>query len=592
MFGVFFGLFLVGLRKKMYFCLRFLNLSDSFFMIVYYVIFVFLLFAVIIFFLRHLYRRSMIIRNRLQMDRVFANISHELLTPLTVIAASVEKLRNEEPRFAADYALMDLNVERMTRLLQEILETSKLQSGELRLLVSQGDVMEYIRNTALSLEPLMHKKRLAFSIHCSPQTMLGWIDTDKMDKIIYNLLSNAAKYTNDGGRVELQAQMNENYDHVTIRVIDTGIGIPKEQMKHLFRRFQDGAYRQQQVSGIGLGLALTRDLVVLHGGTIDCESEVGQGTTFTVTLPISKSAFSEAQIDNSHRFEIPTPRNTIADLNAIGLRDNEPATFATPALPDDAYRLLLVEDNEELLLLMRTLMSSKYHILTARNGEEALEQIANNPLDLIITDVMMPGMDGNELTHRIKSSQEWNHLPVIMLSAKTSEEDRKQSMLIGADDYISKPFKLGDLMLRINNLVENRRRILRERQQQADLAAGSGEATEEERPLTADEEFLNRAYQCVMTHLADSEFNRDAFAADMGASPSTLYNRLRALTGMNVSTYIRDIRMKEARRLAETYPDMRVSDLAYKVGFNDPKYFATCFKKEFGMQPSEFLKGS
>jgi DNA-binding response OmpR family regulator len=219
--------------------------------------------------------------------------------------------------------------------------------------------------------------------------------------------------------------------------------------------------------------------------------------------------------------------------------------------------------------------------------------MASNPLDLIVTDVMMPVMDGNELTHRIKSSTEWNHLPVIMLSAKTSEEDRNQSMLIGADDYITKPFKLGDLVLRINNMVENRRRILQERQTKAGLQQADVEASAaEEQPLTADEEFLNRAYQCVMAHLGDSEFNRDAFAADMGTSASTLYNRLRSLTGMNVSTYIRDIRMKEARRLAEASPDMRVSDLAYRVGFNDPKYFATCFKKEFGVQPSEFLKGS
>jgi DNA-binding response OmpR family regulator len=363
-------------------------------------------------------------------------------------------------------------------------------------------------------------------------------------------------------------------------------------MKHLFRRFHDGAYRRQQVSGTGLGLALTRDLVYLHGGTIDCVSEVGKGTTFVVTLPIRKEAFNESQIDRSHPFEITSPRTTIADLNALGISNDETEVAALPALADDAYRILLVEDNVELLMLMRTLMSDKYHILTAHNGTEALKMIAANPLDLIVTDVMMPGMDGNELTQRIKGSKEWNHLPVIMLTAKTSEEDRKQSMLIGADDYIAKPFKLGDLELRINNMVENRRRILRERQLAAAQMADGGETTEAERPLTADEEFLNRAYQCVLTHLSDSEFNRDAFAADMGASPSTLYNRLRALTGMNVSSYIRDIRMKEARRLAEASPDMRVSDLAYKVGFNDPKYFATCFKKEFGVQPSEFLKSN
>ena len=236
-----------------------------------------LLLVVAFLFGRVLYSRSMRIRSKLQMTRVFTNLSHELLTPLTVISASVERLREQEPRYATDYTLMDLNVERMTHLLQEILETSKAQSGELKLLVSQGDVMEYICQTALCIEPLMHKNGLEFSINCSPQSMLGWIDTDKVDKIIYNLLSNAAKYTTAPGCVTLDAHTNENFDQITIKVSDTGIGISKEQMRHLFRRFHDGNYRRMQASGIGLGLSLTRDLVYLHGGTITCESEEGRG---------------------------------------------------------------------------------------------------------------------------------------------------------------------------------------------------------------------------------------------------------------------------------------------------------------------------
>lgn len=537
---------------------------------------------------RWVYLRGMRIRNRLLMERVFTNISHELLTPLTVISASVERLRMQEPKYGRDYALMELNIERMVRLLQQILETSKSQTGELRLLVSRGDVMQYIRKTALCMEPFIVQHGLEFNIQCTPTSMMGWIDTDKLDKIIYNLMSNAAKYTNSPGRIDLMVTTNKTYDHVIIKVSDTGIGISPEKMKHLFQRFYDGDYRSMKTLGTGLGLALTRELTYLHGGNIECDSTEGKGTTFTVTLPISKESFSASQIDEQHPFEFNTPHTAILDLKSL-LPSVEEAPVAQSVVvdlpPGDSYSILLVEDNVELLMLMRTLLSNKYHVLTAKNGREALDIARAQHLDLIVSDVMMPEMDGNELTRIIKSDPDMGHLPIILLTAKTQEEDRRKSMLIGADDYITKPFRLGDLELRINNMVENRKRARR------DIAGVQGDEKEmEEKPITPEEEFLRQATDCVMAHLDDSDFDRDAFALEMGASASTLYNRLREASGFNVSAFIRDIRMKEAYRLMQKQPDMRVSDLAYKVGYKDPKYFATCFKKAFGMQPTEFLK--
>ena len=241
---------------------------------------------------RNLYLRSLRLRRRLQMSDIFTNITHELLTPLTVISASVDKLRDEEPKFAHDYDLMQLNIHRMVRLLQQILETSKSEAGQLKLLVSQGDVMLYIHETAKCLEPLLMRNRQQFTISCYPESMMGWIDTDKLDKIIYNLLSNAAKYSNEGGEVALKVQTNKTYDHIRIEVSDTGDGIPPEKMEQLFQRFHDGEYRKHRTIGTGLGLALTHDLVTLHNGSIHCQSEVGKGTTFTVTLPILKEEHS------------------------------------------------------------------------------------------------------------------------------------------------------------------------------------------------------------------------------------------------------------------------------------------------------------
>ena len=545
----------------------------------------FLAIGIAAFFLgRELHRRNTKVRQRLQMGKIFTNITHELLTPLTVISASVDHLREEAPQHTHDYDVMQMNIQRMVRLLQQILETSKSQAGELKLKVANGDVMQYIHNTALCLEPLMAKKNLTFTISCIPQSMMGWIDTDKLDKIIYNLLSNAAKYT-EQGEVNLDVQTSRNYDHLYIKVRDTGNGIPKDKMKHLFERFYDGEYRRHKTIGTGLGLALTRDLVYLHNGTIECESEEGHGTTFSLSLPITKEAFKVEQIDEDHKIDFNIPKNAIIDF-PTDVPDVNKEAFMEDMDDEDTYKILIVEDNLELLMLMQHMLRAYYRVFVARNGKEALDIIHKTDLDLIISDVMMPEMDGLELTQTIKEDDNYKHLPIILLTAKTQSEDHEDALRIGADEYLTKPFRLSELKLRINNIIENRKRAQQEYASKID----DDEATKPEEVPTPEQEFLKRALECVHAHLDDADYDRDAFAADMGASPSTLYNKLRAITGMNVSTFIRDIRMKEAYRLAKANPNLRVSDLAYRVGFQDPKYFSTCFKKQFGVQPKEFLE--
>ena len=535
---------------------------------------------------RNLYLRSLRLRRRLQMSNIFTNITHELLTPLTVISASVDKLRDEAPNHSHDYDLMQLNIQRMVRLLQQILETSKSEAGQLKLVVAQGDVMRYIRETAECLEPLLAQKKQHFTISCYPESMMGWIDTDKLDKIIYNLLSNAAKYSHEDGEVTLKVQTNTTFDHIRIEVSDTGDGIPPEKMKNLFHRFHDGEYRKHRTIGTGLGLYLTHDLVYLHHGTIRCESEVGKGTTFTVELPINKESFAPDQIDETRTIDFNIPKNAIIDVQALTpdvyIEENDPQDH-----PDeDIYRLLIVEDNAELLMLMRQLLKSSYRVYAAKNGREALDIIHQKELDLIISDVMMPEMDGYELTKAVKSDPNYSHLPIILLTAKTQEEDEQEALLLGADEYLTKPFRLKDLKLRIDNIIENRKRIQAEyHKETADDARRIVTA-----PNTLDEEFLSRVLECIYSHLDDDTYDREALAADMGASPSTIYNKLRSITGLNVSGLIRDVRLKEAHRLAQTDPTLRVSDLAYKVGFRDPRYFSTCFKKQFGVQPKEFME--
>ena len=527
--------------------------------------------------IRWLYARSTRIRNQLQMNFIFNNITHELLTPLTIISASVEKLREEHPDSRYDLELMDLNIQRSVRLLQQILETSKIQAGGLKILVSQGDVMQYIKETARSLEPLMMRKHLTFTINCKPESMMGWLDTDKMDKIIFNLLSNAAKFTPEGGFVTLNVTTNNHFDRVTIQVKDTGVGIPKDKMKHLFTRYFDGDYRSNLTFGTGLGLALTRELTYNLGGTIICESAEGHGTTFTLEIPINKDSFAPSQIDEQHQLQIPIPEASIADLpQAESLTED-----TVPEAGASASRVLIVEDNIELLRLMKRLLQHRYHVLTANDGREALQLIQTNKIDIVVSDVMMPEMDGYQLTDHIKHNEIYSHLPIILLTAKTTEDDQQKALLTGADGFITKPFKIRDLQLRIDNLIANRQRIHTENPIVDEAPADDMNPD--------DREFLERAVQCVHKNLSDSDYDREAFAADMGTSVSTLYNRLRELTGKSMANFIRDIRIQEACKIAKNEHNTRVSDIAYRVGFRDAKYFATAFKRITGKQPKEYF---
>ena len=549
-------------------------------------------------------QRNSKLRQKAQMNMMFTSITHELLTPLTILSASIEHLRDVEPKHKLQYALMEINIQRSVRLLQQVLETTKAQDGRLKLLVSHGDVMGYIRNTAQSIIPLMAKKHLKFSVKCQPESMMGWIDTDKLDKIIFNLLSNSAKYTTgENGLVELNVRTNDRYDRIFIEIRDNGCGIPESRKKHLFELFYDGEYRRFNTMGTGLGLSLTRELVYLNNGTISYESEEGKGTTFYITLPINKESFDFTQIDEKNKVDINKPMSAVLDLgeeeslleNDFVLTDKISKNVATDTMKpkeivdssdEDAYTILIVEDNVELLMLMKQLLSRKYKVETARHGREAVELIEKTELDLIISDVMMPVMDGYELVKYVKNSVGYRHLPIIMLTAKTQETDKMDALTVGADEYMTKPFKMKELLLRIDNMIANRQRITREFKQQSIEEVKVKNVT----MPSPDNEFLEKAMTCVHNHLDDSDYDRESFASDMGMSASSLYNKLRAVTGMNATSFIRDIRMKEACRLAKSTPGIRVSDLAYSVGYKDPKYFSTIFKKEFGMQPSEYIE--
>ena len=509
---------------------------------------------------RWLYLHGRNVKKQVQTNKAFLDISHEMLTPLTILSASVEHLKETLPEGIREYELMQINIERTVRLLQQLLEAGKTDDGHPQLLVSNVDVIKYITETVRYIEPLMVSKHIEFTMNCKPASMMGWTDTAKLDRIIFNLLSNAAKHTQPQGRVTLDVSTSRNFDRVIIRISDTGTGVQKLELSH------------------------TRELVFLHGGNIQWDTIEGQGTTYHVELPINKEAFKSSQIDESLKLNISDANTQITDLPPAYLHEGNKLTMQTADA--QASHLLIVENNKELKTLMQQLLSARYHVVAVDNSEEALEAIRSHEPDIIIADVMLPKTDGFELTRQIKHDEDYSHLPVILLTHKTQEEDPQSALSAGADDFITKPFKLKDLILHIDNLIANRQRILRSMPTVEDLS----ESVATSKHPSLDDEFLQRASKCVYDHIDDSDYDRETFAADMGASSSTLYNKLRALTGKNISSFIRDIRIKTACQLAKDNPDLRVSDIAYRVGFKDPKYFATSFKKVMGIQPKEYFE--
>lgn len=542
------------------------------------------------------YKERVKTRNSLQMGVILTNITHELLTPLTVISATIYKLKERAPQYEKDYLVMDSNINRTTRLLRQILEVRKSQAGQLHLLVSRRNLISFIEEACENIRPMAEHQQVTLSLEKPKAEGRAWFDADKMDKIIYNLLSNAIKYNKVGGKIDVSLSLSK--EQAVISVSDNGIGMSKEKMKHLYTRFFDGDYRKQNQSGTGIGLSLTHDLVKLHHGDIQCESQEGKGTTFTITLPIRKSAYAPDEIDNTDK---PNAVNqeAIRQVSQETKQESQPAEDKPKLVSvrqsifirKNVNRILVVEDNEELLALMLQVLSKNYHVLTAKNGKQAMNIIMKEKLDLVVSDVMMPIMDGIELTRLLKADKSFWQLPIILLTAKNKEEDKTEAYAVGADAYITKPFKFEDLEVRINALLANRKKIIEKIQAEVSLQASTeNEAQPKVHLSNPDQVFITSATELVMKHLADADYDRESFAKDMAMGESTLYNKMKATTGQTVIAFINSIRMKEAQRIILSNPNILVSDVAIQVGFNTPKYFSKCFKKQFGVFPKEYAE--
>lgn len=544
------------------------------------------------------YKERVKTRNSLQMGVILTNITHELLTPLTVISATIYKLKAMAPQYEEDYLVMDSNINRTTRLLRQILEVRKSQAGQLHLLVSRGNLVSFIEEACENIRPMAEHQQVRLKFNKPYSEGTAWFDADKMDKIIYNLLSNAIKYNKVGGKIDVSLSLGKEQAAITIS--DNGIGMSKEKMKHLYTRFFDGDYRKQNMPGTGIGLSLTHDLVKLHHGDIRCESLEGEGTTFTITLPIRKNAYAPDEIDVSNKRKAVDQKaiqqvSQEVNLEAPNSEEEDKPKLAPVRqsifIRKNASKILVVEDNEELLALMLQVLSKNYHVFTAKNGKQAMNIIMKEKLDLVVSDVMMPIMDGIELTKQLKSDKSFWQLPIILLTAKNKEEDKTEAYAIGADAYITKPFKFEELEVRINALLANRKKMIEKIESEVSLQASSeAEAQQEVHLSNPEQAFVTRAKETIMQHLSDADYDREAFAKDMAMGESTLYNKVKATTGQTVIAFITSIRMKEAQRIIQSNPNILISEVAIQVGFNTPKYFSKCFKKEFGVFPKEYAE--
>lgn len=510
--------------------------------------------------------------------RYFTNISHELLTPLTIMSCLIDDLEQTHKGKFWQHDVMKINVNRLKRLLQQILDFRKVESGSMKLKVAEGDLVPFVNHICqYNFRPLAKEKQLHFSMVSLEPSIIGWFDAEKLDSILFNLLSNAFKYTQAKGSVQVNVEQLQRRDgrFARISVTDTGRGIATADIDHIFTRFYSND-PTNSVENHGIGLTLTKEMLELHHGSIQVESQLGQGSTFTVEFPLDAQAYTETER------VVQTTSPTDVDLVQLEITSLEALAQPEESVVSD-ISLLIVEDNTQLRTLMEKIFNKRYHTYLAANGEEALAIVEEHPIDIVVSDIIMPGLDGLELCRRLKSNVNTSHIGVLLLTAKNSVDDRIDSYNAGADGYLSKPFELKVLDARLSSLIKNRQHKSERFKAAPELSISALEFP------SLDEKFLENAIAVIEDHLSEPDFDLDMFSGKLSMSKSSLYRKIKSLTGMSPVEFTKNIRLKHACRMLSMQAG-NVSDIAYSVGFADPKYFTSCFKAAFGVTPTEYVK--
>ena len=506
----------------------------------------------------------------------FTNISHELMTPLTIISCLIEEVRNNSSENNWEFQTMLSNLNRLKRLLQQILDFRKVESGNMKLRVQWGDIVSFAKHICENnFTPLIRQKKIQFSFSSSQDKIELYYDADKMDKILYNLLSNAIKYTPEGGAVNVSIDLIEGASKsVRLIVSDTGRGINPEELPNIFKRFYtSGANKKEYTNGIGL--SLTKELIELHHGTISVESQPDAGTIFIIQIPVDPGKYT----DDDFYSEPVSPSNEII-LSAAA---TEPDTEVNSNEKAD-MTLLIVEDNPELRFVLNKMLSRHYNTLVAENGKQALEITNEKDVDVIISDVAMPEMDGLTLCRKIKENIETSHIPVLLITARNTVEDRVECYEAGADGYLSKPFEQQVFNAKLKSLIKNRKAKYETFRSNVEMDVSNLDYPSKE------QKFLNDIIELIQNEfLADDAFDPDTLAERLNISRSSLYRKIKSLTDLSPSDFIRNIRLKQACVLLKD-KNTSIKEVAYAVGFVNQHHFSSRFKNEFGMTPSEYQK--
>lgn len=501
--------------------------------------------------------------------RFFTNISHDLRTPLTLIISPLQSIMKEPltDDIKNRLAVIDKNAQLLLSQVNTLLDFRRLDVGAENLKTQSIDIVHSINETYLSFKDYASERNIALRYTSSVSQLFIDVDADKISKIMYNLLSNAFKFTPDGGSITVSLDNDGN--QVTLSVADTGIGISDTDKQNIFQRFYQ-VRTDDPKAGSGIGLHIVSEYVRMHNGDITVTDNTPRGTIFTITIPIP-----HAKVPNATT--VPDAA-TIPDAFA-----SAPSSHPQTAAPEEPFTVLIVDDNHDMCNFIADSLRDTYDVLLAADGEEALQQLAQHDVTLVVSDIMMPRIDGLELCHRIKTDIRWSHIPVILLTAKSADTSLIQGLQQGADDYITKPFNIQHLRLRIQKFIEWTRQSHHTFQQRIEVEPSEITIT----PL--DQQFVSDAIAIVEANLTDSDFNVDAMGRQLGMSRTTLYKKLNSITGKGPHEFIRTIRLKRAYRLLEK-SQMQISEIAYATGYSSPKRFSENFKAEYGVTPSEFAK--
>ena len=508
----------------------------------------------------------------------FTNISHELRTPLTLIIGPLEDtLSSPKLHFTVKNNLIFIqrNTMRLLRLINQLMDFRKIEESKMKLNASENNISAFVTEITNAFRDLARKKSISFNVTSKVKDMKLWFDVNMLDKVLFNLLSNAFKFTGENGTINVTIDRPAEGSMALIKVEDTGIGMTSEDAEHAFDVFYQG--HSSTFKGTGLGLSLSKELISLHHGTITIKSEKGRGTAFEISLPIGKSHLEPDEIATEE-----TLQNTIYEDIKIYTADSEPVLLEkeSSAVQKD-YSILVIEDNDDLRTFLRNRLSGIYDVHETESGEKGIKMAFDIVPDLIISDIILPGQNGLHITETLKQDLRSSHIPVILLTAKSSMEEQIEGIKSQADAFIVKPFNLEYLEETIKSLLKNRA-VLREH-----FTSELPSETRSNSSNKIDRKFINEFTAIVENNLSNEDFAVDDICKTIGISRVQLYRKVKALIGYNVNDYILNVRLQNAKFLL-TNENLSISEIAFKVGFSSQGYFSTVFKSKFGFTPSEF----